>query len=135
MARFTAVGMLLGTLAFAGGCSKKVKLTFVNVTPEELTVSLSVDGGWKHTLGTVPPSGGKLWHRLKIKKDELPAQCQYRAGVHSGSFTVTEDTPDELWIDLRPGGRPRVRDKHTEVKETKTIEVERVPIHREEVIE
>jgi len=129
-----SVGVMLCALCLIG-CDKEVKLTFVNLTPEALRVNLLVPGEGARRLGVVGADGGKLRHKLKLDKDLLPVTCRYRAGRHAGSFTVTRRSEKKLWIDIRPLGPPRVRDRHTVVEDKTRIEIRDVPVRREEVVE
>lgn len=104
------------------GCDKKVTLRFTNLTPEPRQVELSGPYGPRYA-GTVAPDGGKLPVSVKIKKDDLPADLQWRAGDVGGTVTITNKTEKDLWVDIRRDGPPRVRGKDDEVRETRQTEI------------
>ena len=116
------------------GCGKKVSLTFVNLTSEGLDVRLNSPASGPERVGIVPPAG-KLTHKLKFEQDDLPATCTWSAGKYRDQFTVNKETPDRLWIDIRPMGGPRIRDEHTTVNEKTKIETGPVIIHQDTVVE
>ncbi|HOF17691.1 MAG TPA: hypothetical protein PK082_02185 [Phycisphaerae bacterium] len=128
---FLVCGLALSAALF--GCDKKVKLTFVNHTSQSLEVQLSGPGRPGTFVGMVGPTGGKLRHELKIKKDSLPATYQWSAGDLDGRFTITKETDKQMWLDIKSGGG--LRDKHTEVQEEKKIEVKELPVEQYEVVE
>jgi hypothetical protein len=108
---------LLGLLVVVGllaGCSKTVDLTFVNTTDKSLDVQLTTPNEGTEAMGMVSPLGGKLKSTIKIPNDDLPANCEWKAGEFKGLFTVTEKSANKLWIDIPAG---RVRDKKTSVNE------------------
>jgi len=129
--------MLAGiAAALLGGCDKKVKLTFVNHTAQSREVQLSGPGVDRSYVGVAAGMGGKArYGTLKVKKDYLPATYEWWAGDVSSRFTVTEDTPGEVWIDIKPSGSGGLRDKHTEVEETKKLQIEDMPIWQDTVVE
>jgi len=131
--------MLLAFMAVVAaislGCDKKVKLTFVNHTRTSRDVRLAGPGVGRTLVGIIAADGGKLpYGTLKVKKDRLPATYRWRADDLSGQFTIRKDTPKKVWVDIKrhPGG---LRDKHTEVKEKKHIEIKDVPIYEDTVVE
>jgi len=126
-----ATGLVL-TVALAAGCDKKVKLTFTNVTQETRPVEITAPGLGTESIGVVGPSS-KLKYDLKISKDELPANCAWQSGELGGGFTVTNQSPKELWIDIGAPHGPR--DKHTEIKESKQVEIKDQVIDQYEVVE
>jgi hypothetical protein len=88
------------------GCDKQVELTFVNLTGDSLDVHLTSPEEGREYLGVIAPMG-KLRHGLEIDKDDLPATVTWSAGPHRGRFPVTEETQEELWIEISPLGEPR----------------------------
>ena len=128
-----AAAVCLGAACLAG-CDKKVSLTFVNLTSESLDVRLNSPAFGPERVGVVP-AAGKLTHKLKFQQDDLPATCAWSAGQYHDQFTVNKKTPDQLWIDIRPMGGPRVRDKHTTVNEKTKVETGPVIIHQDTVVE
>ncbi len=124
MSKIVMLGVLVCLVVLAG-CEKKVQLTFVNTTDQPVNLQLSSPDMGTEMLGTLPPTGGKLKHDLKIAEDELPATCTWRAGELSGQFTVNKKSPDKLWVDIAPEGG-RVRDKKTSVSESHKSEQKRV---------
>jgi hypothetical protein len=129
---------LICVLIFGGaivGCDKKVKLTFVNTTSQTLGIDLTAPGEGTRYLGVVGPVGGKLTHNLKIDKELLPATCSWRAGGQSDQFTVTKETKKKLYLYIEPTGHVGPVDEHTEIEKTREVEIERIPIYQEEVIE
>ena len=133
--RSAAVIGLAGLIFLAAGCAKKVELTFVNTTDESRPVELTVPGEGTRHLGVVPHTAGQLTCDLKVDNDLLPAICSWRAGDRGDAFTVDKKTPDELMIYIRPAGNIGPVTKDTEIEEERQVEVQEVPIHREEVIE
>ncbi len=98
--------------SWLAGCDKEVELTFVNLTGESLDVHLTGSAAGREYLGVVAPMG-RLRHELEIDEDELPTTCTWSAGPHRGRFPVTEDTQEELRIEINPLGEPRLRDRST----------------------
>jgi hypothetical protein len=111
--------LLLGFLA-AGtvGCQKKkVELVFNNFTKDTRTVEISQGvPPMFYPIGPVPPSG-KLRYLLEIEEKYLPLPCAWRAGDQQQAFTVTERMPGQVWIDIKPSGKPVMRDANTEIRE------------------
>lgn len=134
MFRQAMVAAVLCTAAMMVGCDKKVRLTFTNLTDEPRQVELVGPYATQYA-GTVAPAGGKLPVPIQIKKGDLPADIQWRAGDINGVVTVQKDTPDKLWVDIRKGGAPTVRGKDDEIKETKQKEIRDRPIHQGTVVE
>jgi hypothetical protein len=132
--RVCASALLAGVCCLLG-CDKEVDLTFVNLTSDSLGVAVAVPREGRQHLGIVLPHGGKLRHELEFDKDDLPVTCWYMVGQQQGQFTVTRKSPKELWIDIRPLGAPRVRDKHTTVNEEVQVDIKPLPVRQEEVVE
>lgn len=130
-----AVLALVACAMAAVGCDKEMKVTFVNVTDQSLPVELKVANSPFWPIGTVSADGGKLRHKFTVESDDLPATCVYNAGGKSGSFVVSKDSPSELWIDIGLKGDTRVRDKKAVVHEKRDVEVKKLPIGQQEVVE
>ncbi len=83
------------------GCDKEVELTFVNRTDQALDVRVSTpDEGHEH-VGRLDPRG-RLEHEIEIDDDELPARCSWTAGPYGGDFLVTEESDEEIWLEIFP---------------------------------
>ena len=80
----------------------------------------------------VVPSMGLATVKVKVDQDFLPVTYSWDAGDKSGSFRVTKETPDQLWVDIDTG---QVRDEHTEIRKQRQIEVKDQPIIQHEVVE
>ena len=91
-------------VAGVSGCSKKIQLTIANHSDSSRSLQLT---GPEETrsIGAVS-AGGSLSYILKIKNEDLPAQCDLAAGagVHQG-FMVTEDSPDKWWFHITAEGQ------------------------------
>jgi len=118
------VALLAGTVLMVG-CVKKVKVTIMNHSPQPQTVQLTVPDGTM-TVGTVS-AGGSLSHTLKVKTEDLPAQCNYSITGSSLSFTVDEDSPGRWWFHITKDGRITgpygKKDTHVETEHKGTIKV------------
>jgi len=111
---------------FAGGCTKKVRVTIVNHTDVSRPVQLTVPDGTM-PLGRVGPNSS-LTSTLTVKKDDLPAPCNLSAGGGaSQSFAVTEDSPAAWWFHITGAGTMagpyREDDEHVETEDRGTITV------------
>jgi hypothetical protein len=126
---------LVLTVALAAGCEKDVRITWTNTTAQLRTVELAGPGVGATYVGNLPPDGGKVRYKLEVDDDLLPADYQWQAGDQSGRFTVTDETPDELWIDIKPGGPGGPRDEDTEVTDEHQMEIREMPVYQEEVVE
>ena len=135
MLRNVGAAVLLMAAGVLVGCDKKVKLTFTNMTDQGLSVELSGPGIATGQVGTVGPNAGKLHCELKIDKKLLPAECSWKAGDKGDKFTITKQTPKELWIDIEPTGPSVIRDKKTEIQKTRKVEVKDKVIHQDTVVE
>ena len=116
--------LLAGTVLMVG-CVKKVKVTIMNHSSQPQTVRLTVPDGTM-TVGTVS-AGGSLSHTLKVKTEDLPAQCNYSITGSSLSFTVDEDSPGRWWFHITKDGRITgpygKKDTHVETEHKSTIKV------------
>ena len=128
------VCLVLAAAAVAG-CDKEVRITWTNTTAQLRTVELAGPGVGPTYVGNLPPDGGKVRYKLEVDDDLLPADYQWQAGDQGGRFTVTDDTPDELWLDVKPGGPGGPRDEDTEVTEERQTEIREMPVYQEEVVE
>lgn len=99
-----AVGVLLSASCLVG-CDQEVKLTFVNLTGDDLDVHLTSPAGGRQYLGVISPVG-RLCHDLAIDKDDLPVTCIWSAGAYRGRFPVSKDSQKELRIEIGPVGGP-----------------------------
>ncbi len=131
----TIVSALMLAAALAGGCSKEVTVTIRNHSPVDRTLQLTEPAGTRQ-IGAVAPKSS-FTHTIKIKKDLLPAPCQYAAGTGASvSFEVTDESP-ELWFfhitgDGRMVGPLREHDVH--VEEEKRGEI-RKTVERRMIVE
>lgn len=100
--RIIAAGLLVSVLLVAG-CDKKVQITVHNHTELTRTVQLSTPDETM-TVGAIGPQG-RLSTTLKVKSDDLPAQCHLSAGGGARqSFMVTEDSPSKWWFHITADG-------------------------------
>ena len=125
---------VLACAAVTAGCAKKVKVTIANHSAHSRSIDLTVPDGTTR-VGAVS-AGGSLTHTLKVKNDDLPAECNYSAGAGSSqSFTVTEESPDKWWFHITKDGHligPLTKkDVHVETEDRGEIEVE---VHRKTIL-
>ena len=132
--RIGLVCLCLSVLALVG-CDKTVMLTWTNVTAQARDVELASPAAPRGVVGTVPGDGGKLRHKLTLDEEDLPATVVWSAGDQSGQFTINKNTPDKLWIDIKPGGPGAPRDEKTKVKAERNVEIKNVPVHQDTVVE
>ncbi len=128
-----ATGKLLGlvvlvTLIATGGCTKKVDLTVYNHSPSAIGLKVTTPDAGTMSIGTVNGDGGRLSHPVRVKNEDFPAQVTLSAGMgNSQSFTVTEDTRNELWFHVTESGRlagPYEKDDvHVETEDAGEMEV------------
>ena len=123
--KIVVISMLV-CVAMVAGCSKEIKVTIMNHSDQTRTLQLTVPDGTQ-TIGAVSPDGS-LTYKMKIKNDDLPAQCNLSAGAGSSlSFTVTDDSPGKWWFHISNSGRITgplgEKDVHTETEETVDIEI------------
>jgi hypothetical protein len=86
------------------GCTQKVRMTIRNHGTTARKVQLTAPDGTR-PLGIVNPSS-MLTHTFKIKKDELPAQCQLSAGAGAFcDFDVNDETPERLFFHISSKGQ------------------------------
>lgn len=131
--RIMAIFLALFTLA-AAGCAKKVTLTFTNVTGQSADIMVRATGDNDADL-VIPGNGGRVKHRLKIEKDDLPATCTVEYGRSKQRFSITKQTPGHLWIDINSDGLQGPRDKSVEIKKERRTESKPVPIRTRTVLE
>jgi len=130
--RLGLLSLVLAGVAMVG-CDKKIKLTFVNDTPQAREVEFTTPDGTVE-LGTIRPAG-KVSEEVKIAKDDLPARCSYTAGDMTGQFTILKDSPGSMIIyvdksrDVGPGN------KKTEMKTKKEKEVKDKVVEEGTVVE
>lgn len=110
-------------LGLAVGCDKKVQLTFVNGTNEQLDVQLNLPTEGSVPVGMAGPSGGRAHYDVKIPKDELPANCSWQAGSYGGQFTISEKSDKKLFIFIDRGGNVGPVNEKTEVQRENHTEV------------
>ena len=113
------------------GCSKTVKVTFINDTDVSRELILSGIGEHPGHLGTLAPMG-VVTVKIKVDRDLLPVTYSWDAGDKDGGFPVSEDSPERLWVDIDTG---QYRDKHTEIRKQRKVEIKEQPIIQEPVIE
>lgn len=121
---------LLSAAICAGGCTKTVDITVMNHTDVSRQIQLTVPEGTM-TLGAVG-ANSMISSTLKVKKDDLPAQCNLDAGTGaSQSFIVTDDSPSAWWFHISAAGRlvgPLGKnDVYTETEDRGKIEVRSEP--------
>jgi len=114
-------------VAAVSGCSKKVRLTIANHSDMTRNLQLT-DAEETHTIGAVS-ADGSLTYTLKIKNEDLPAQCSLSAGPGSSqSFMVTEDSPDKWWFHITADGKVAgpygKKDVHTETELRTDMEIQ-----------
>jgi len=105
MAKSRAVLAVVVLVCGAGlcGCGKEVKVTFVNLTSEELDLYFTSPGGGREYLGVIRPMG-EFEHEAEFGKENLPATCTWSAGPYGDRFVVGKDTERDMQIDIAPGG-------------------------------
>jgi hypothetical protein len=130
--RLAVVVLAVGS-ALLTGCDKKVDVTFVNTSSQDLEVEWAEEGIVPIFLGTAP-AGGKMKHTVKEDKDFLPTVYHWSAGdgTYSGKVVIKEDSPDKLWVDIV---EQRLRSADVEIKETRHIDAESVPVYEGTIIE
>jgi hypothetical protein len=130
--RFALVVFLAGTAVLAG-CDKKVEVTFVNTSSQDLQVEWAEQDIAPIFLGTVP-AGGKMKHTVKEDEDMLPTWFQWTAGdgQYSGKVAIRKDSPGKVWVDVV---EQRLRDADTEIKETRHVEEEEVKVWEDPVVD
>ena len=121
---------LLSAAVCAGGCTKTVGITVMNHTDVSRQLQLTVPDGTM-TLGAVG-ANSMISSTMKLKKDDLPAQCNLDAGSGaSQSFIVTDDSPSAWWFHISAAGRlvgPLGKnDVYTETEDRGTIEMRSRP--------
>lgn len=93
--------VLLGS---AGGClSKKVNVTFTNLSEKTVDVDLRGPGEGTGVVGTLDGKDDRVQANLKIDRFALPAQYTWTAGPYDGRFTLTTRSEEDLYIDV---GKP-----------------------------
>ncbi|MFP3937844.1 MAG: hypothetical protein ACLFVW_05840 [Phycisphaerae bacterium] len=132
MKTFGVVAALL-LVVVAMGCEKKVTLTTMNHTDESLSIRYTTPDDGSRTAGTVGP-GGSLTHSVRVKEEELPVQCSYRADNLAGgtlthtNFPITKDTPGKLWFHVTSQGRlagPYTKDDvHVESRQGSDVQID-----------
>jgi hypothetical protein len=126
--------LMLCVLASAG-CQKKVELTFFNHTDAVLPVKVTTPEHGTIEVGSIGAHGSQLRYTVRIKTDDLPAQCSCAVGLTSKTFTVSEDTQDALWFHLDNKGLAGPMDKGTKwVGQEKTVDV-KTTIKSETIVE
>ncbi|MGC9455868.1 MAG: hypothetical protein ACP5HU_13565 [Phycisphaerae bacterium] len=131
--RTAALVAVLVLVAVAVGCEKKVTLTTMNHTGQSLNVRYTTPADGTKAAGTVGPNGS-LTHAVRVKTDDLPAQCSYRVDNLGGgvlsqtSFQISEDTPGQLWFHVTSDGRlagPYTKDDvHVESHEGSDVQID-----------
>ncbi|HHH76415.1 MAG TPA: hypothetical protein ENL03_05265 [Phycisphaerae bacterium] len=95
---------LLAVAGFSAGCSKQITVTVYNHGASARDIKITVPQGTMN-VGSASPDGGRIVRTLKIKNENLPAQCNLSAGFGaSQSFTVDELTRDKLWFHISKDG-------------------------------
>ena len=124
-----AIALLCAAMC-AGGCTKTVDITIMNHTDVSRQLQLTVPDGTT-TLGAIGPNS-TFRSLLKVKKDDLPAQCNLDAGSGaSQAFIVTDDSPSAWWFHITAEGKMvgplGKNDIHTETENRGKIEVRSEP--------
>ncbi|NBB95781.1 MAG: hypothetical protein GVY16_08575 [Planctomycetes bacterium] len=95
--------LLAVCLVFVAGCDKKIALTIRNHSDMPRQVQMS-DPYETMTVGTIGPEG-VMRTTLRVKKDDLPAQCSLTAaGGVTETFRVNDDSPDKWWFHIGENG-------------------------------
>jgi len=121
---------LLCAAVCAGGCTKTVNITVMNHTDVSRQLQLTVPDVTM-TLGAVG-ANSMISSTMKVKKDDLPAQCNLDAGSGaSQSFVVTDESPSAWWFHISAAGKLvgplREGDRYTETEDRGTIELRSGP--------
>jgi hypothetical protein len=90
-------------LAFAAGCQKQYTITFVNLTGEDLTVTMQGPGKIEPAPPTMPLArqGGRGMFKVAVNTDDLPANYAWHADSHEGSVIVQNDSNKFLIVNIR----------------------------------
>lgn len=100
----TILAILAAVCLIGGGCAKQVEITVANHSDMSRSIQLTVPDETM-TLGTVG-AGGKLTSMLKVKNENLPAQCALSAGAGATTnFMVTANSPAKWWFHVTADGR------------------------------
>jgi hypothetical protein len=90
-------------LVFAVGCQRHYNITFVNMTGQDLTVTLQGPG----TFEPMPPAmplareGGRGMFKVVVPEKDLPANYAWHADSFEGSVVVQKGSEKELLVNIR----------------------------------
>lgn len=90
-------------LAFAAGCQNHYNVTFVNMTSEDLTVTMQGPGKIEPSPPAMPLArqGGRGMFKVAVNPNDLPANFAWHANSHEGSVVVQKDSSKELIVNIR----------------------------------
>ena len=90
-------------IAVAVGCHQQYTVTFVNMTPEDLTVSMEGPGEIDPSPASLPLArrGGRAVFKVAVDDDELPASYAWHADSHQGSVVVHQDSKPSQIVNIR----------------------------------
>ena len=119
MSKLGMVVLVLSVVVLAG-CEKTFKITITNASTQGRQLEMKDPNGF-HPLGVLQP-GRSRQYTLKLPQDELPADCELKAGAMAKSFTLDKKDKDEQYIYLEENGIVGPIDEKTEVKKATRIE-------------
>jgi hypothetical protein len=104
-------GLLAGMTCLGGCLSKKIGVTFTNLTEEKLDVYLSGPGKGAGVIGTLNGRNDRVHTQLTLAFDELPAQYNWTAGSnYSGRFTIANARkPKPVYVDVGQAARSETK--------------------------
>ncbi|MFP4141306.1 MAG: hypothetical protein ACOCVI_01590 [Planctomycetota bacterium] len=95
--------MLALTAALLTGCTRRVSMTFINESTENVQVNVDGDHEGDERVGYIPPGDRRTWD-LVVEADELPEDFTIEVSDEDGGdqrerpFTLTDKTPSRLWV-------------------------------------
>jgi hypothetical protein len=89
-------------LTFVVGCQRHYTITFVNMTGEDLTVTLEGPGHIEPSPPSTPLArrGGRGIFKVAVPEDELPANYAWHANGNQGSIIVQKDSNKTLIVNV-----------------------------------
>ena len=130
-------GAAMACLLLAGaaaGCSKEVKVTFINTTQQTLPLQVTTPDEGSLRLGELGPMA-KIRHKFTFDPDFLPSTIRWRAGQYYGQIPVTRETDDKLYQYIDPTGPIGPIDSDTQVDRTRRVETPDMIVEQYEVVE
>jgi hypothetical protein len=90
-------------LATAVGCQRHYTITFVNMTGQDLTVTMQGPGQVQPNPPAMPLArdGGRCLFKVAVEEKDLPANYAWHADSHEGSIVVQKDSNPDLLVNIR----------------------------------